>query len=112
MKCYLSEDELKRLAIIDDLLVNGSEELNRLIEASDIVDRLKATTTPVTNGPISKLVGGHNSTTSQLYTLQGEVYSLKEDLKKLIKVVNHSYTPQIVTPPYELQELKNKNSIY
>lgn len=114
---YPTIEEAKRIAFFDRLVSYGTEELQEVMEAEEIIWKLKGKK-PEDSGVIRKLVDNNNYLTTEIInarsnvgSLQSELFMLKEDFKKLIKAVNTLATAPM---PYsqELYELKQKNQIY
>lgn len=115
MDIHLSAHEKKALNFIDQLVTAGSSEFDEIIEAQEIVNRLKGHD-PRTYGVLQRLIDSNNfqnnelsMTRNNVITLQGEVASLKNDIRDLIKAVSTLYNHPYST---ELNNLKQKNNIY
>lgn len=112
---YPGNEEQRRIAFFDRLLTYGSDELNEVIEADEIICKLKGQQ-PTQYGTIKKLVDNNNALhmeivdlQSRINQLQGDLITTKADLSVLVKTV-HS----MMQTPYngEWNTLKQKNGVY
>lgn len=104
----LSYEEKERLRVIDSMLANGSETLDKLIEAEKIIQRLQGTP-EIKTGPILGLIEAHNSLSTDFQNLRNEVWNMKTDLSALVRAVNDLHKPVFSN---DLQNLKSKHGIY
>jgi len=104
----LSYEEKERLKVIDSMLANGSEALDKLIEAEKIVQRLKGTP-EIKTGPILGLIEAHNTLSTECQRLGTELWGVKSDISGLVRAINDLHKPTYST---DLQTLKSKHGIY
>jgi len=105
---FPTPDTMQKIELLDKLLGALSlEDLQAMAETEQVVARLKGTE----NNPklLTRLVQEHDQMSSNFMTLQGDFWSLKEDVKTLIKITTKPYEPYVVS---EFNSLKSKHGIY
>lgn len=114
---WLSPEERQRLATIDYLLSNGDPELDKILEQERVVQRLKNADQQLgpllrlteavnqQNTEITKLRDQLTNMSSTMVMMQGELLTMKDDIRKLVKASVPAYSQ-------ELQDLKTKYGVY
>lgn len=105
---YPTNITMDKIRLLDKLLgALSQEDLQTITETEMVVAKLKGTT----DNPrlLENLINEHVEMNSNFITLQGELWSTKEEMKTLIKILVKPYEPYVVS---EFNNLKNKYGIY
>jgi regulator of replication initiation timing len=102
----ITKEQYVKIDLVDKLLDAMSvEQLKELTESAQLVAVLKGTAS--NPGLLRELIQENTLLSMEMVTLRNELYSIKEDVKALLRVVN-----QVVfaPPPYnnDFQNLRSK----
>lgn len=107
----LNAEEMEKVRLMDRAFSSMSfQEVQVMFGESSVIDKLKGNNEPV--GLFCKLLDETNLLHVQLSFVQAELFSLKDDMKKLVKVADDHSRPMVPQYSSELHTLKLKHSVY
>ena len=99
--------DYEKIAVLDRLIsVTTIEELKSIAGQREVVSKLKKDDT--TQGFITDIITSHNELYSNMVSLNRDVEDLREDLRKLVTVLNKTSFAY----SQEFNDLKQKNNVY
>lgn len=100
---YLTPEDREKLTALDQLLRTlPTEYIKELSEADEVVSRLKGEAWKP-NGFIQQLVEDNIQMSSTVMQLQADVYTLRDQLKTIIKIMSR--------PAYDFQSTNDLNML-
>lgn len=109
---YLAPTDKEKYTLIDKFVAAiPLEELNALVEADLVANRLRTATgtSGSTAGPIQTLLDSHNKMETDMMNLRSELMMLRTDIQAIVKAVAKPFDSYSVN---EFNNIKSRYGVY